>query len=49
MPQNVLRTVSGDVKVADFGIARAALANTITETSLVLGTASYMSPEQAMD
>ena len=45
-PQNVLLTASGDPKVADFGIARAASSKTITETNLVLGTASYMSPEQ---
>jgi serine/threonine-protein kinase len=47
-PQNVLVTASGDVKVADFGIARAAAAVAISETSAVLGTARYMSPEQAM-
>src|SRR3712207_4273299 len=45
-PQNVLLTASGSAKVADFGIARAASAQTVTETSLILGTASYMSPEQ---
>jgi len=47
-PQNVLLTAAGDAKVADFGIARAALATDISRTSLVLGTAGYMSPEQAM-
>ena len=47
-PQNVLVDASGDVKVADFGIARAAAASVISETSAVLGTAVYMSPEQAM-
>jgi hypothetical protein len=47
-PQNVLLTAAGDAKVADFGIARAASATAISRTSLVLGTASYMSPEQAM-
>jgi eukaryotic-like serine/threonine-protein kinase len=47
-PQNVLLTATGDAKVADFGIARAASAATISQTSLVLGTASYMSPEQAV-
>jgi serine/threonine-protein kinase len=45
-PQNVLLTASGDAKVADFGIARAASSKTMTETNLILGTASYMSPEQ---
>ena len=46
-PQNVLLTAAGLVKVADFGIARAVSA-AHTATSMVLGTASYMSPEQAM-
>ena len=47
-PHNVLLTATGDVKVADFGIARAAAYTSISQTSLVLGTASYMSPEQAL-
>ena len=38
-PQNVLVAASGDVKVADFGIARAAAAVVISATSAVLGTA----------
>jgi serine/threonine-protein kinase len=44
-PQNVLVTRTGDVKVTDFGIARAA-SSPLTQTSAVLGTAGYMSPEQ---
>ena len=46
-PQNVLLTDTGDAKVADFGIARAANATTTSQPNLVLGTAGYMSPEQA--
>ncbi|HEV8045772.1 MAG TPA: Stk1 family PASTA domain-containing Ser/Thr kinase, partial [Rubrobacter sp.] len=47
-PQNVLLTDKGDAKVADFGIARATAAVTISQTGSVMGTASYMSPEQAL-
>ena len=47
-PHNILLTSTDDVKVADFGIARAAAYTSISQTSLVLGTASYMSPEQAL-
>jgi serine/threonine-protein kinase len=47
-PANIMITPSGDVKVMDFGIARAAtVGDSITRTTSVLGTASYLSPEQA--
>jgi serine/threonine protein kinase/class 3 adenylate cyclase len=47
-PQNVLLSESGEAKVADFGIARAVAASTVTETGFVVGTAHYLSPEQAL-
>jgi serine/threonine-protein kinase len=47
-PRNILITDSGHVKVADFGIARAAEATTISDLGDILGSAKYMSPEQAM-
>src|SRR5215207_8302200 len=46
-PQHVLLTEAGDAKVADFGIARAATATTTSQSKRILGTAGYMSPEQA--
>jgi len=48
-PGNVMITASGQVKVMDFGIARAISdsAATIAETSAIVGTAQYFSPEQA--
>ncbi|MEU6353019.1 PASTA domain-containing protein [Streptomyces sp. NPDC047072] len=47
-PANVMVTWSGQVKVMDFGIARDARDIGMTQTSLVIGTAQYLSPEQAM-
>ena len=47
-PDNILITESGDVKVTDFGIARAASSSKMTNTGTILGTAHYVSPEQAM-
>ncbi len=49
-PGNVLVTQAGQVKVADFGIARAITANAdenLTQVGTVMGTATYFSPEQA--
>jgi serine/threonine protein kinase len=46
-PGNVMLTPEGRVKVVDFGIARAAGAESGTRSGLVLGSAPYLSPEQA--
>ncbi|NLE74417.1 MAG: Stk1 family PASTA domain-containing Ser/Thr kinase [Actinobacteria bacterium] len=46
-PQNIIVDDEGRVKVTDFGIARAGSASTMTEVGSILGTAHYLSPEQA--
>jgi serine/threonine-protein kinase len=46
-PHNILITEDGQVKVTDFGIARAASSVTLTQTGIVIGSVHYFSPEQA--
>ncbi|HEY3828529.1 MAG TPA: protein kinase [Solirubrobacteraceae bacterium] len=46
-PGNLLRAQEGEVKLADFGIAKATEQSSITQVGSVLGTAAYLAPEQA--
>ena len=46
-PQNVLVTYEGQLKIIDYGIAKAASQNTKTRDNLIKGKLAYMSPEQA--
>lgn len=46
-PENVLLTEQGRVKIGDFGIARSLSAATLTAAGMVMGSARYISPEQA--
>ncbi len=44
-PENVLISDRGQIKVADFGLARAISAQTVTATGMLIGTVSYIAPE----
>ena len=46
-PQNILITYQGEVKIVDFGIAKAASQSTVTSDGAIKGKVAYMSPEQA--
>lgn len=47
-PENVLISRDGEVKLVDFGLVRAVAEAGITSTSVILGTAAYLSPEQVL-
>jgi eukaryotic-like serine/threonine-protein kinase len=47
-PSNILCSYNGEVKLCDFGIAKATLTRTQTKTGVIKGKVKYMSPEQAM-
>jgi len=46
-PQNILISYDGEVKIADFGIAKASVSKNETQVGVLKGKFSYMSPEQA--
>ncbi|MBU1670739.1 MAG: Stk1 family PASTA domain-containing Ser/Thr kinase [Actinobacteria bacterium] len=46
-PQNIIVTFDNQIKVMDFGIARTAGGSAMTQTGTIMGTAQYISPEQA--
>lgn len=47
-PSNVLISYTGDVKLGDFGVAKAAVQRTLTESGTLKGKVGYMSPEQVV-
>lgn len=47
-PSNVLISYSGDVKIGDFGVAKAAIQRNLTESGTLKGKVGYMSPEQVV-
>lgn len=47
-PSNVICAYSGEVKLCDFGIAKATLSKVNTKTGVIKGKVKYMSPEQAL-
>ncbi|MGM0555461.1 MAG: protein kinase domain-containing protein [Myxococcota bacterium] len=47
-PSNIMISYAGDVKVGDFGVAKAAIQRNLTESGTLKGKVGYMSPEQVM-
>jgi len=47
-PENIIVTAGGSPKVMDFGLARSEGGSRLTKTGMVVGTATYMAPEQAL-